>query len=420
MAFSIKTSFGSRSILNDDRSSETAQHPSYDLPYSGSVPNLAQKHDSQSSRPQSLYFSSNGPISLPPPNFPSARSNVSTSSYTSPLDRRRSSDMTVLSKFKVDDGLLNDKYRNRHSMYYGDNHSSKGFQQQQPQSTYPLVPGDYTSSSSHSRNSSISHSNTTSSSYPFTMSHNNNVMMMDPKSPESHKMNNSKQASSITPVLGPKPSNNNNNNNSTNNSSTQKHQKKYVCGHCQRSFTTSGHLARHTRIHTGEKNYECPHADCNARFSRQDNCMQHYRTHLGGRSRGGNSSTGRGTRSRRSNTTSSSSSSTTSARPPAETPNTTIIPPPPPPTSSMVPPQHHQQRAAAAPQYSNQHLQMPPQYLSHGHNYQQPLSHHHHHHPSIPLVHHHHQQSSQPQQQQAATSAVKPVVSQRHILPMRN
>lgn len=68
--------------------------------------------------------------------------------------------------------------------------------------------------------------------------------------------------------------------------------KKYTC-HCMRSFTTSGHLARHMRIHTGEKNYKCPHEGCGARFSRQDNCMQHYRTHLGGRGRG-NSRSNRG------------------------------------------------------------------------------------------------------------------------------
>ncbi|KAF8534571.1 hypothetical protein BDD12DRAFT_918887 [Trichophaea hybrida] len=57
--------------------------------------------------------------------------------------------------------------------------------------------------------------------------------------------------------------------------------RRYAC-HCGKSFTTSGHLARHTRIHTGEKNYVCPEAGCAARFSRQDNCMQHFRTHQGG------------------------------------------------------------------------------------------------------------------------------------------
>ncbi|KAK9238233.1 hypothetical protein V1525DRAFT_401915 [Lipomyces kononenkoae] len=54
--------------------------------------------------------------------------------------------------------------------------------------------------------------------------------------------------------------------------------RRYTC-HCGKSFTTSGHLARHMRIHTGEKNYVCPEKGCGARFSRQDNCMQHYRTH---------------------------------------------------------------------------------------------------------------------------------------------
>lgn len=57
--------------------------------------------------------------------------------------------------------------------------------------------------------------------------------------------------------------------------------RRYSC-QCGKSFTTSGHLARHTRIHTGEKNYVCPEVNCGARFSRQDNCMQHYRTHQSG------------------------------------------------------------------------------------------------------------------------------------------
>ncbi|KAJ6259024.1 hypothetical protein Dda_5920 [Drechslerella dactyloides] len=60
----------------------------------------------------------------------------------------------------------------------------------------------------------------------------------------------------------------------------KKSARKYTC-QCGKSFTTSGHLARHTRIHTGEKNYECPQPGCGARFSRQDNCMQHFRTHQG-------------------------------------------------------------------------------------------------------------------------------------------
>lgn len=55
--------------------------------------------------------------------------------------------------------------------------------------------------------------------------------------------------------------------------------RKYVCKVCSRSFTTSGHLARHNRIHTGERKHVCPWPTCSARFARQDNCMQHYKTH---------------------------------------------------------------------------------------------------------------------------------------------
>ncbi|KAI9279027.1 hypothetical protein BC943DRAFT_284358, partial [Umbelopsis sp. AD052] len=68
-------------------------------------------------------------------------------------------------------------------------------------------------------------------------------------------------------------------NEKTGSSQNQVHTKrKYHCREpgCDKSFTTSGHLARHNRIHTGEKNFRCLFPGCQSRFSRQDNMMQHY------------------------------------------------------------------------------------------------------------------------------------------------
>ncbi|CAG8662576.1 14510_t:CDS:2 [Dentiscutata erythropus] len=73
------------------------------------------------------------------------------------------------------------------------------------------------------------------------------------------------------------------------NTTTTVNKRKYICQHpdCGKSFTTSGHLARHNRIHTGEKNFPCLMPGCTSKFSRQDNMMQHYRTHLSSKSRRG-------------------------------------------------------------------------------------------------------------------------------------
>ncbi|KAI9862854.1 MAG: hypothetical protein M1824_000984 [Vezdaea acicularis] len=46
---------------------------------------------------------------------------------------------------------------------------------------------------------------------------------------------------------------------------------------CTRTFTTSGHAARHAKIHTGEKETPCP--ECNKYFARMDNMKQHLKTH---------------------------------------------------------------------------------------------------------------------------------------------
>ncbi|RLV92796.1 Transcriptional regulator NRG1 [Spathaspora sp. JA1] len=61
--------------------------------------------------------------------------------------------------------------------------------------------------------------------------------------------------------------------------------RKHICKVCSRTFTTSGHLARHGRIHTGERKHVCPWPTCDTRFSRQDNCMQHYKTHTNGKNK---------------------------------------------------------------------------------------------------------------------------------------
>jgi uncharacterized Zn-finger protein len=56
--------------------------------------------------------------------------------------------------------------------------------------------------------------------------------------------------------------------------SSGSNKKKHVCPTCARPFTTSGHLARHMRVHTGERNHKCPFPGCETRCSRQDNLQQ--------------------------------------------------------------------------------------------------------------------------------------------------
>ncbi|EJU04203.1 hypothetical protein DACRYDRAFT_20813 [Dacryopinax primogenitus] len=56
--------------------------------------------------------------------------------------------------------------------------------------------------------------------------------------------------------------------------------KTYRCSSCPKVFTSSGHLQRHGRVHSGEKQFTCPYPDCNKQCNRQDNLLQHYKIHL--------------------------------------------------------------------------------------------------------------------------------------------
>ncbi|TBU24003.1 hypothetical protein BD311DRAFT_730447 [Dichomitus squalens] len=109
--------------------------------------------------------------------------------------------------------------------------------------------------------------------------------------------------------------------------------KKHVCHTCQRAFTTSGHLARHTRIHTGERNHKCPFPGCETRCSRQDNLQQHYRIHL---SPGSRRNSGSATRAAM-NRASANDRSRSRKRSKQDSPNSPS-PPPPVPSPPLDPP----------------------------------------------------------------------------------
>lgn len=66
--------------------------------------------------------------------------------------------------------------------------------------------------------------------------------------------------------------------------------KRYPCRHrdthnCDKTFTTSGHASRHSKIHTAEKGVVCTWEGCQKKFTRGDNMKQHLETHTKERSR---------------------------------------------------------------------------------------------------------------------------------------
>lgn len=73
---------------------------------------------------------------------------------------------------------------------------------------------------------------------------------------------------------------------------TERPGKRYPCRYrdthgCEKTFTTSGHASRHSKIHTAEKAVQCTFAGCQKKFTRADNMKQHLETHYKDKSRAG-------------------------------------------------------------------------------------------------------------------------------------
>ncbi|KAI1175407.1 hypothetical protein F4777DRAFT_550644 [Nemania sp. FL0916] len=79
------------------------------------------------------------------------------------------------------------------------------------------------------------------------------------------------------------------------NGSQEKPGKRYPCRYreshgCEKTFTTSGHASRHSKIHTAEKAVQCTFPGCHKKFTRADNMKQHLETHFKDKSRAPGSS----------------------------------------------------------------------------------------------------------------------------------
>jgi uncharacterized Zn-finger protein len=91
--------------------------------------------------------------------------------------------------------------------------------------------------------------------------------------------------------------------------SSERPGKRYPCRYrdshgCEKTFTTSGHASRHSKIHTAEKAVPCIYPGCSKKFTRADNMKQHLETHYKEKARPSLSAS-----DRRSSTASKSSSS---------------------------------------------------------------------------------------------------------------
>ncbi|KAL7927423.1 hypothetical protein ACQKWADRAFT_2869 [Trichoderma austrokoningii] len=71
--------------------------------------------------------------------------------------------------------------------------------------------------------------------------------------------------------------------------------KRYPCRYreshgCEKTFTTSGHASRHSKIHTAEKAVQCTFPGCHKKFTRADNMKQHLETHYKDKTRSSSAS----------------------------------------------------------------------------------------------------------------------------------
>ncbi|KAL2255421.1 hypothetical protein VTK26DRAFT_3418 [Humicola hyalothermophila] len=82
---------------------------------------------------------------------------------------------------------------------------------------------------------------------------------------------------------------------------------------CEKTFTTSGHASRHSKIHTAEKAVPCSFKGCPKKFTRADNMKQHLETHYKDKSRSSSSRPSLFSSERRSSTSSKSSSRSSKA-----------------------------------------------------------------------------------------------------------
>jgi hypothetical protein len=106
------------------------------------------------------------------------------------------------------------------------------------------------------------------------------------------------------------------------NASQEKPGKRYPCRYreshgCEKTFTTSGHASRHSKIHTAEKAVQCTFPGCHKKFTRADNMKQHLETHFKDKSRAAGASKTKGSSAastKRGSVSSKSSSSTQSSR----------------------------------------------------------------------------------------------------------